>query len=992
MLRTILLMMIAGLGPVLALAGREPPDERPAPQASTTDAGFTEQVRPFLETYCLGCHGADAPKAGLDLSGYDSADSVLDDLALWEIVLEQLEAEAMPPPRADAHPDATARHQVIAWINDLRRLEAERNAGDPGPVPARRLSNAEYDHSIRDLTGVDLRPTRTFPVDPANEAGFDNSAESLTMSPALVKKYLDAAREVADHLVLTPDGLAFAPHPVIAATDRDKYSVNRIIDFYTRHEVDLADYVLAAWQYRHREALGRPDSSLKAIATDRGLSPRYLETVWTLLNKPPEAETGPIVALQALWDELPPPEGDDPESARPACERLRDVVVDLREQLTPEVENLTSRGISNGTQPFVLWKNRQMAANRMRYAGGAADLNPTGLDPDSPAALALAPPDDPDALARFEATFEPFCRVFPDAFVVTERARIYLDPDQDKNNTGRLLSAGFHSMTGYFRDDQPLYDLVLDDAQRQELDRLWTEFNLISDLPMRQFSSYLWYERAETGFMRGDPDFDFVRAEDRDAASEAKMTRLADVYLAKARRIGASDRAIQAIADQFAIISREIRRVERLRAEAEPHHVAALADLAERAYRRRLSPAERDGVAAFYQALRSEDGLDHEDAVRDTVVSILMSPHFLYRVDLPQEEGSGIQPLSPNDLASRLSYFLWASMPDDELMTLADSGELQDPEVLAAQARRMLRDDRVRGLATEFAGNWLDFRRFEAHNSVDRTRFPAFDDTLRRSMFEEPIRLFLDLVQYDRPVDDLLTGTRTFVNPPLARHYGIPIPEGGPDTWVEIADATPYGRGGLLPMAVFLTQNSPGLRTSPVKRGYWVVRRLLGEHIPPPPPDVPELPDDEADLGSLTLREALARHRADPACAVCHDRFDGIGVAFEGFGPVGELRTVDLGGRPVETEAEFPRGGQGTGVEGLRAYLEQERRDEFVENLCRKLLAYALGRTLIPSDDATIQRMQARLLAEEGRFGALVEAIVLSPQFRNTRVERDLAE
>lgn len=991
MLRTILLM-IAGMTPLLALTRQEPPDEVPATPATTIEGRFAEEVRPFLESYCLGCHGADDPKAGLDLSGYDSAASALEDLALWEIVLDQLDAEAMPPPRADAHPSATARHQVIAWIDDLRRLEADRNAGDPGPVPARRLSNAEYDHTIRDLTGVDLRPTRAFPVDPANEAGFDNSAESLMMSPALVKKYLDAAREVADHLVLTPDGLAFAPHPVIAATDRDKYSVNRIIDFYTRHDVDLAEVFLAAWYYHHREALGRPDASLADVAADRGVSPRYLETVWNLLNDPPEAEFGPIVAMQALWNELPQPEGDDPDAPRPACERLRDVVVDLRKQLTPEVENLTARGISNGTQPFVLWKNRQMAANRMRYAGGAADLQPLGLDPESPAAQALVVPTDPDAFARFEATFDSFCRAFPDAFVVTERARVYLDPDQDKNNTGRLLSAGFHSMTGYFRDDQPLYDLVLDDAQRQELDRLWTEFNLISDLPMRQFSSYLWYERAETGFMRGDPDFDFVRAEDRDAASEAKMSRLAEVYLAKARRIGASEEAIQAIADQFVIIAEQIRHVDQLRAEAEPHHVAALADFAERAYRRRLSTAERDGVAAFYQTLRDEDGLNHEDAVRDTVVSILMSPHVLYRVDLPLADGSGIQPLSGNDLASRLSYFLWASMPDEELMSLAASGDLQDPEVLAAQARRMLRDDRVRGLATEFAGNWLDFRRFESHNSVDRSRFPAFDDVLRRSMFEEPIRLFLDLVQHDRPVDELLTGTRTFVNPPLARHYGIPEPEGGPDTWVEIADATPFGRGGLLPMAVFLTQNAPGLRTSPVKRGYWVVRRLLGEHIPAPPPDVPELPEDEADLGALTLREALARHRADPACAVCHDRFDGIGVAFEGFGPIGELRTVDLGGRPVETEAEFPRGGQGTGVEGLRAYLEHERRDEFVENLCRKLLAYALGRTLIPSDDATIQNMQVRLLAEDGRFSALIEAIVLSPQFRNTRVERDLAE
>ena len=322
----------------------------------------------------------------------------------------------------------------------------------------------------------------------------------------------------------------------------------------------------------------------------------------------------------------------------------------------------------------------------------------------------------------------------------------------------------------------------------------------------------------------------------------------------------------------------------------------------------------------------------------------------------------------------------------------AEAGDLHRREVLAAQARRMLRDDRVRGLATEFGGNWLDFRRFEEHNSVDRGRFPTFDDELRRSMFEEPIRFFVDLVRDDRPVTEFVEGKHTFVNAALAQHYGMPAPAGGPDTWVRVDDATRYRRGGLLPMAVFLTRNSPGLRTSPVKRGYWVVRRLLGENIPAPPANVPDLPDDEAKLGDRTLREALARHRADKACAGCHERFDAIGLVFEGYGPIGEARTVDLGGRPVDTRATFPRGGEGTGIEGLRAYVESVRRVEFLDSLCRKLLAYALGRTLIPPDDGTVEAMRARLDADGGRFGALIETIVTSPQFRNKRIQGDKVE
>ncbi len=175
------------------------------------------------------------------------------------------------------------------------------------------------------------------------------------------------------------------------------------------------------------------------------------------------------------------------------------------------------------------------------------------------------------------------------------------------------------------------------------------------------------------------------------------------------------------------------------------------------------------------------------------------------------------------------------------------------------------------------------------------------------------------------------------------------------------------------------------MRTSPVKRGYWVVRRLLGEKIPAPPAEVPELPADEAKLGELTLREVLARHRADKSCAGCHERFDAVGLAFEGFGPIGERRTIDLGGHPVDARATFPGGGDGTGLEGLRVYLQSRRQDEFVDNFCRKLLAYALGRTLLPSDDELIEEMRRKLVAHEHRFGTLVEAIITSPQFLNKR-------
>jgi hypothetical protein len=393
-----------------------------------------------------------------------------------------------------------------------------------------------------------------------------------------------------------------------------------------------------------------------------------------------------------------------------------------------------------------------------------------------------------------------------------------------------------------------------------------------------------------------------------------------------------------------------------------------------------LTKAEKDDLVGYYHMLRTKNELSHEDAIRDCVVSVLMSPDYLYRL----ASAPGASELSSYDIASRLSYFLWASMPDDELMRHAAAGDLQRPAVLLAQTRRMLKDPKVAGMATEFTGNWLSFRQFETNNSVDRQRFPTFNNDLREAMFEEPVHLVDDAIANNKSVLDLIYGNYTFVNPALAAHYGMPDVKGDTNTWVKVDNADIYGRGGLLPMAVFLTQNSPGLRTSPVKRGNWVVQKVLGIRVPPPPPVVPELPSDESK-SDLPVRDMLARHRSNPVCAACHAKFDSFGLAFEGYGPVGDARTKDLAGRPVDTGVTYPGGIDGNGLDGLKAFIRGHRQQEYINNLSRKLLAYALNRSLQLSDESLVDRMSARLAANNYRFDTLVETIVTSPQFLRSR-------
>ena len=491
---------------------------------SLLDRRFDDLVRPFLATHCLACHGPKQQEGKLDLGGYRSTASVAKAFKTWDIVLDRLETGDMPPEKAKTRPTNDERNAVIGWLKAVRDREAERNAGDPGPVLARRLSNAEYDYTVRDLTGVDLRPTREFPVDPANEAGFDNSGESLTISPALVKKYLAAARAVADHLILQPDGFAFAPDPAITETDRDKYCVRRIINFYDRHRVNYGDYFFACWTHDRR----KPRSSLTDITAETGLSARYLATVRAILTEP-HPDDGPLGELQTLWRGLPA-DATDRDGAIRGAERMAELVTSLRSGFEPRIPRLAVKGISSGSQPFVLWRNRRLADARMRDVG------------ETPS---------PDR--------ERFCRVFPDSFFITDRPP-YSNVKAGKS--GRLLTAGFHLMQGYFRDDGPLYELVLDDAGRREIDALWRELDFATLAPIRQYKDFIFFERAEPPRFASGPEFDFARSEDKDATSPAKMARLKDAYLAKARKLGAPADAIEAIETYFVDISAQIRRVD----------------------------------------------------------------------------------------------------------------------------------------------------------------------------------------------------------------------------------------------------------------------------------------------------------------------------------------------------------------------------------------------------------------------------------------------
>lgn len=937
---------------------------------------FQDSGQQILESHCHACHTADDPDGGLDLERFQTADQVARSFAHWRVVLRRLEQQEMPPPEESPELSEADRQRLIDWIKQVRQVYAAQHAGDPGPVLAHRLNAQEYNYSIRDLTGVDLRPAESFPVDAANEAGFDHTGESLMMTPALLAKYFDAAKSVADHMVFAPDGLRFADHPMLSESDRDKYVVRRIIDFYQRVNVDLADYlfVLASYLQRDHENWDLSDevTSLQRFASvcekaghvSAGLSAPYLARLQALIDDP-ERRFGPVQQLRKIVEQ--PLTSNRRDDQRRIAEQTRELIR-LRRQLSFEFPRLSVSGINRGSQTLVLWRNRQKANHRMSLNEQA--MASAGLDA-----------EDAQVLKATQA----FCELVPDAYFIDRRGREYIGDGDEPRAEGnvRLLSAGFHSMMGYFRDDQPLCKLILNEQQVAELNQLWQDLNFIADVPARQHSGFIWFERAEGRYLV-DSQFDAFQAADRNNTKQEMIFGLRDAYIEKATRSGADEQAVQAMQEHFEKVNQNLRQVESLRLPAEQRHIEDLIDLAERAYRRPLTEFESQDLRAFYRELTEQAGLSHQDACRDVLISLLVSPNFCFR----SHEAAGkaaIEPLTDYELATRLSYFLWSSVPDQELLQLAKAGKLRDAEVLAAQVRRMLDDNKSEALATEFVGNWLGHRRFMSHTGVDRSRYPEFDETLQSAMYREPIVLMNQLIKQRKSLDDLLFSKVVYVNRPLAKHYGIPWPKDVPaDQWISV-DGEPYGRGGVLSMAVFLTQHSPGLRTSPVKRGYWVVRQILGTEIPAPPPDVPEFPEDESKLGELTVAEVLQKHREHASCAACHDQFDSFGLVFEGFGPVGKRRRVDLGGRDVDTRAVFPDGVTRSGIQGLQNYLGNQRRDDFVDHFCRKLLSYALGRSLILSDEVFLDDMKQSLQRNDGKIESAIMQIVTSDLFLNKR-------
>lgn len=534
-------------------------------------------------------------------------------------------------------------------------------------------------------------------------------------------------------------------------------------------------------------------------------------------------------------------------------------------------------------------------------------------------------------------------------------------PDPFDNTYNVPEHDAFVTKIKYIRDDRFLVEHLIDESTRRRLDQAWMDLYgsfEYHDNYLRLLAAHYKLDLGADGIERMTPE------------RIAKLPEVMRPFVTPLR----------AHYDQ----------VVAARAGARSRHVTDCLDFASRAWRRPLTAREQLDLRAFYEKILAADQ-DHPRAIRALLARILVAPQFLYRVEpaaglagteaakrVTASPATRLTPLSGWEIASRLSFFIWASIPDAELRRAAAAGELATEAGISRQVRRMLADPKSRRLSTEFFGQWLGFYHFDRYGGVDTTRFTDFTDDVRAGMYEEAVSFFEHIIRQDRPVSELFRADYTFLNRRLAEYYGVKAETKG-DRIAKVDGVSASHRGGLLRLGAILTVTSAPLRTSPVKRGDWLLRRILGTPVPPPPANAGSIPADDKLFGGLSLKARLDQHKRNASCASCHTRIDPLGFALERYDPTGRWRDRYQDGKPIDDSGETADRKMIAGVDGLLDFI-RDREPQVRRNLSFKLIGYALGRTVLASDRPLVDRMVAA--GGDSAFSRLIGEIVTSRQFR----------
>ncbi len=978
-----------------------------------------------IQRTCYQCHGNGKSKGGIDLHRLESDLSFSTEFELWKQVRTTLQNGEMPPDDAKTPLPSGERSALQSCIESNLAKAALANAGDPGNVTLRRLNNAEYDYSVRDLTGIDFEFRKEFTADGGGGEGFDNLGDVLFINPQHLNAYFAAARKIAEHASITPGtGVEFhpirigarGPSQLKAGTESVLYRwyQERSLPYLPKDGESLREdeYMLAAWQWKHRQQTGV--ESLRALAEEKNLVLPFLEN-WIAALENTEPKSRFLDLTRLAWRSLEPPAIGDPKSVPQSVRTtIAQILEERRSWLRPTGWSVQrAQQDADGLQPYPCETDINGAKTVKLVVGDTGD----GARGDWVFVESLELQSDGKKHPYFDwlrkrLEADRAALLLDDATLLSKGVR--REPLTQRATEAEQLLArlGAHPL-GLKIDPKALIlhaPCILELPVPENAQKLRFKGRLDLQNPEAEFATAQWtlttasppnpekiipgvitvWKRQTDAQRSTMADFEGMRRV-FPANLEHRLEQVARNFHSGGKGPGVyylSDAQLRSLITQS-----DVARLDALledwrfvrspinNAQHKQWDTAVLKSLlrfAARAWRRPITEAEQAELSTVYQS-GVDAALDRESAGREVLVRILVAPEFLFKLE--QNQGPPVHPVTAWELASRLSYLLWSSVPDDSLAQMATSGDLLHSNQLAGVVRTMLHDPKAKSLAREFAAQWLDFHHFDSHTKVDENKFPEFTPEIRRAFHEEASAFLDHVIRENRPVREILSASYTFLNKTLAEFYGIEGVEGSDFSKVEVSQ---HLRGGLLGMGAVLTKTSYPHRTSPVLRGNWLLQNVLGSPTPPPPNNVPKL--DENVAVAKTLRARLEQHREDKACAACHDKIDPLGFALESFDPIGRLREQDETGSLIDDSAKAKDGSIFKGPSGLREHLKK-REEEFLAAFCRKLTGYALGRTVLPSDQPLLDEMRERLKKEDGTFESALLILVQSKQFTHRRNE-----
>jgi len=862
--------------------------------------------------------------------------------------------------------------------------------------------------------GVDTGPVFfSFPVGKAedNEA-FAESLLELYMMPMMeaFEQWAEAKRE--------------ALHTHIGKKEFDKDEANWIA------------WLEAAWQYRYRDQLGMPEATLAEVGENYPVSlPRSgMQKLWAVLTSDTSGgeeldkvesliESGLMQKLVERWKQLPPPNGADKNSVREqiasdvrwvmSCEvpdyggSTTRIEYDYKDDPSFTLKDLRGR-YRRGVFPIdlhidrsetgyvyfavsTLWDGRE--GDYVRVSDMQVEFEDGRVQPlheiissfESSAGRPVkfgnrigkaTPPADSVTIpgghwVRFSV---------PDG-AVGLKAQGAIDPDIGDDTTSQWLAT----------DRQP--------DNMETFHRRYVLGNLTHDRAKRfQQMTQLATGATETaGRARDEQVFWTLSDRLQSALGVDRVSRFRSYRGENLIVIDGSEIIDRMDPQQHAMLAKVLALMEDFAKykdapanQTEQQARRIIDSFATKAWRRQVNDKDLQKLFELYKQERAR-GATFENAMQQPLVATLLSPRFLYRF-VASKGTAEPYALSSRELAERLSFMLWGSLPDEELLDVAADGRLQEPDVMREQVQRMIQDERFEGFIEQFAAHWLGFADYEVKADPDQEKYSFFSAELKRDLQREVVQFLRNLFQENGSLLSLLDAQHSFLNERLAKFYGVSGVDG--EAFRKVVLPADSNRGGLLGMAAFHAMTSTPLRTSPVHRGLWVYQVLLGKPVPEPPPNVPQLSDDEVSEEGLTVAQQLRKHRQDPTCYSCHDRFDPLGIALENFDPVGRWRSEVAPGKPVDSVGVYRDGGQIQGMAGLRQAVLAEK-EAFVDNFARKLIGYGLSRGYLLSDQPLHDEIRQLLAENDFRPLPAILAIVNSDQFRTRRdagaVESDVS-